>query len=248
MANTRRGPEASRKQQARPRSRRPSASRTSERPSRQGSSYLPGRTTRAAIVRAAEDVLIESGYARFTVLRVAEKLGISPGNVNYYFPTKASLLEALISFTLMQYRRRVRTSATLNEGEASRSLTTVLLWLMDDAASDRTSRLFRELWAISLTDAHVARAMDEFYARSVRAHLRRAKGPSTAKEDSPDLETIVWLIHVISEGITVLFGTRTGSKDLYRRVRAAARDAIAQLLSTAQKTGSAANAESNADS
>jgi AcrR family transcriptional regulator len=66
-------------------------------PSRLGQSYRVGRIKREAILRAAEATLITHGHARFTVERVAARLNISPGNLNYYFPTKASLLEALIS-------------------------------------------------------------------------------------------------------------------------------------------------------
>ena len=113
---------------------------------RLGSTYRPGRATRRAIVEAAEAVLIEHGHARFTVQRVAEKLGISPGNVNYYFPTKASLLETLILFTLMQYRRRVRAAGDkINTGTAE-ALGEAVRWLMDDAIAARTNRLFTNRW------------------------------------------------------------------------------------------------------
>lgn len=186
--------------------------------------------TREAIVRAAESVLIENGHARFTIERVATKLGISPGNVNYYFPTKASLLETLIVFTLSQYRRRVRSAGErFNTGDKE-GLGDVLRWLMEDAVAHHTNRLFRELWAIALNDARIARAMDMFYARSVRAHLRRLTDRSTVSQDTQRLEAIVTLMHVISEGTTVLFGMRPEARAAFGRVREVAHEAIMSLL------------------
>jgi AcrR family transcriptional regulator len=197
---------------------------------RQGSTYRPGRATREAIVQAAEQVLIEHGHARFTVQRVADKLGISPGNVNYYFPTKASLLETLIMFTLMQYRRRVRAAgAKVNSGTAE-AMGEVAQWLMADAVSLRTNRLFRELWAIALNDARLARALDQFYTRSVHAHLRRLTDRSAVTAQTERLEAIVFLLHMISEGTTVLFGMQLRSSELFDRVRNIAQEAIMKLL------------------
>jgi AcrR family transcriptional regulator len=197
---------------------------------RLGSTYRPGRATRQAIVQAAEAVLIEHGHARFTIQRVADKLGISPGNVNYYFPTKASLLKTLILFTLMQYRRRVRAAGEkINSGTAE-ALGEVVRWLMADSVSSRTNRLFRELWAIALNDARLAQSLDEFYTRSVHAHLRRLTDRSAVTAQTERLEAIVFLLHAISEGTTVLFGMQLRSTELLERVRNVAREAIMKLL------------------
>ncbi|MFL6605819.1 MAG: TetR/AcrR family transcriptional regulator [Steroidobacteraceae bacterium] len=199
-------------------------------PRRLGPTYRPGRATQQAIVEAAEAVLIEHGHARFTIQRVADKLGISPGNVNYYFSTKASLLETLILFTLMQYRRRVRSAGkNINSGTAE-ALGEVVRWLMADAVTPRTNRLFRELWAIALNDARLARALDQFYARSVSAHLRRLTDRSAVSAESERLEAIVFLLHAISEGTTVLFGMQLRSSELFERVRGVAHEAIMKLL------------------
>lgn len=198
--------------------------------SRRGSTYEPGRVTREAIVLAAQSVLLEFGHARFTIERVATKLGISPGNVNYYFPTKASLLETLIVFTLSEYRRRVRGAGERFNTGNKESLGDVLRWLMEDAISDHTNRLFRELWALALNDARIAKAMDAFYARSVRAHLRRLKDRTDVHGEPQRLEAIVLFMHLLSEGSTVLFGMRPEARDTFERVREIAHEAFMTLL------------------
>jgi AcrR family transcriptional regulator len=161
---------------------------------------------------------------------VARKLGISPGNVNYYFPTKGSLLETLIVFTLGEYRRRVRGAGEqFNTGD-KQGLGDVLGWLMEDAITPETNRLFRELWALALNDARIAKAMDGFYARSVRAHIRRLTERKELSQDPQRLEAIVLLMHIISEGTTVLFGTRPEARPTFERVRGLAHEAFMSLL------------------
>jgi AcrR family transcriptional regulator len=198
--------------------------------SRSGQTYERGRVTRQAIVRAAESILIEHGHAKFTVQRVAAKIGISPGNLNYYFPTKASLLETLIIYTLAQYRHRVRAAGEAMNTGSREALGKVLLWLMEDARSDHTSRLFRELWAMAPHEPRIAKAMDRFYSRSVNAHLRRLEEASGSSRAGEDIEAIVYLMHVMSEGSTVIFGTLPQAQPLFDRVRSAAHRAIVHLL------------------
>jgi len=192
-------------------------------------SFRAGQATREAIIKAAGTVLVEQGQAQFSVQRVAKAMGISPGNLNYYFPTRASLLGALILHTLGQYRLRTRAiEAMTTASSRPAGADAVLRWLMRDAKSGSTSRLFRQLWALAATDAATATAMDQFYTRSVRGHLRRLGLHPGAGNLDP--EALLFLVHVISEGTTVLFGTRQRSAALYRRVENLAAGAIRQLF------------------
>ena len=52
--------------------------------------------TRAALLQAAIDTLVEEGYAAMTTRRVAERAGVSQGTQMHYFPTKTDFVgEAL---------------------------------------------------------------------------------------------------------------------------------------------------------
>ena len=52
--------------------------------------------SRAALLDAAVDCLIEDGYARLTTRRVAERAGVSQGTQMHYFPTKTTFLTEAI--------------------------------------------------------------------------------------------------------------------------------------------------------
>src|ERR1700738_2663025 len=64
--------------------------------------------TRPAMLTAAEDVLIQFGYADFTTRKVAKAAGIAIGNLTYHFPNKANLTEALIDYVLERYLEHIR--------------------------------------------------------------------------------------------------------------------------------------------
>jgi AcrR family transcriptional regulator len=51
--------------------------------------------TRSAIVEAAEQVMLEEGYAAASTRRVAARAGLKPSLVHYYFPTTEDLLLAV---------------------------------------------------------------------------------------------------------------------------------------------------------
>jgi AcrR family transcriptional regulator len=54
-----------------------------------------GRKRRAEIVAVARHQLLTFGYDNFVIHQIAEEVGISPGNLQYYFPTRDDLLIAV---------------------------------------------------------------------------------------------------------------------------------------------------------
>ena len=54
-----------------------------------------GKKTRADILRAYNDLVHEKGVRHITVKKIAQKAGISPGNLNYYFKKKSDIGYAL---------------------------------------------------------------------------------------------------------------------------------------------------------
>ncbi|TQV79175.1 TetR/AcrR family transcriptional regulator [Denitrobaculum tricleocarpae] len=56
-----------------------------------------GEARRDAIEVEGRRMLLEEGYARVSLRAIAMRLGISVGNLQYYFPTKDDLVEAVIA-------------------------------------------------------------------------------------------------------------------------------------------------------
>ena len=54
------------------------------------------KDTRLQIIRLGAKLFIEEGYSSTTMKRISSELGLSPGNITFYFPTKDHLLAILI--------------------------------------------------------------------------------------------------------------------------------------------------------
>lgn len=69
------------------------------------------RETQDAILRAAIDLLVEQGYARFSTIAVAAKAGVSRGARENYFRTKYDLIAAAWRAALVRATEQARTLA-----------------------------------------------------------------------------------------------------------------------------------------
>lgn len=72
-----------------------------------------GRANREAIVAAAADLFWREGYASATLAGVAAAAGIPPGNLFYYFRTKAELAQAVAEIFVAETEAMLRAT----EGE-----------------------------------------------------------------------------------------------------------------------------------
>ena len=59
--------------------------------------------SRESIIDAAEAVVVEMGAVHMSLDVVAKKAGVSKGGLMYHFPTKESLLKAMIGRLVMQF-------------------------------------------------------------------------------------------------------------------------------------------------
>ncbi len=183
---------------------------------------LSGASTRERVLLAARRVLVRNGYARFSIRRVADIAGIAVGNLTYHFPSKRKLLRALIESLIAEYRIGIERFYEDLTTRPESSLVKLVEWLLHDAASVISSRIFRELWAMALHDGVVARAIDDFYDVSIDkiVTLLREAHPGL---DTRDALELVHLLALMSEGTNVVYGTRLN--------RAVALDRLTQVAS-----------------
>lgn len=104
------------------------------------------------ILQAALEHIANAGYQSLSLERVAGRVGISKGNLQYYFPTRSSLLQA--AFAEQIERHKAQWSAVIgrpapNAAERMRHLIAFEL----NANSDRTFvALVLERWALAERD------------------------------------------------------------------------------------------------
>ena len=137
--------------------------RSSTRPAPRQRRRRDGPPALDRILEGARQVLLTHGYAGFTTRRVATAARMRPGNLSYHFPSKRELLRALIATLVDDYSKRLAAFLAEPGVPLGKEIQTLVAWLLSDAVADETVRIFRELWAISLHDAVIRRAADDFY-------------------------------------------------------------------------------------
>jgi AcrR family transcriptional regulator len=119
--------------------------------------------TRAALLDATFDAIVELGYRGATTTEVAHRAGVSLGALLHHFPTKADLLGAAIAdvFTRRQeeYRKAV---APLGPATDKLDASIDLLWSM---YSGPTFTAWLELWVAARSDPDLAVTITEIDRR-----------------------------------------------------------------------------------
>ena len=154
----------------------------------------------AEIVKAGAEILLDEGFSSLTKRRIANRLGISHGNVSYYFPTRESLWHAVIDYELKEYYQRHHGdfNADLNDAQACFD-EFVVRWI--DEYNDRVVRIFfSHIIAFAEVNEAVAKIRDEVYEEFFEGTLSRARALDLRVEDK-ELELRVLEVMVVLEGL-----------------------------------------------
>ena len=113
--------------------------------------------TRAALLSATVDTLVESGYRNTATQAVAKRAGVSYGALLHHFPTKADLLSAAVQHLFDQRIAEFRKAmADIPPHVPKVDAAIDLLWAMFQGA---TFTAWLELWVGARTDPELAAAV-----------------------------------------------------------------------------------------
>jgi len=116
-------------------------------------------TTRAALLAATVDTLVERGYSAVTTSDVARRAGVSYGALLHHFPTKADLLCAAVGHLLDQRIAEFRKAmANLPPDTATRDGAIDVLWSMFQGP---TFTAWLELFVGARTEPELAAAVEQ---------------------------------------------------------------------------------------
>ncbi|MHB8670280.1 MAG: TetR/AcrR family transcriptional regulator [Acidimicrobiales bacterium] len=122
--------------------------------------------TRAALLDAALECLVERGYAASTTTEVARRAGVSRGAQLHHFPTKTELLTAAVEHLCQRRTAEFRAAfADADPGPDRVEAAIDLLWSM---FAGPTFVAWAELWLASRTDPDLRRAVVDMDRRFIR--------------------------------------------------------------------------------
>jgi AcrR family transcriptional regulator len=139
----------------------------------------------AQIVVAARQSFQEDGYAGFTTRRVAARVGITLGNLQYYFRTKEELLHVSLQTHLRGIVNEYREIATRPGIKAAPRCTALVERMIRDIYETDLPKFIFQVWALSQHDPQVAQLVDETYAayRGLFARLLAEIQPTLTDEE-----------------------------------------------------------------
>jgi AcrR family transcriptional regulator len=113
--------------------------------------------TRAALLDAAIDCLVERGYAATTTIETARRAGVSRGAQLHHFPTKAELLAGAVEHLFDRRRAEFLDAFAAIDPDADRlDAALELLWSMFQGPAFVA---WTELWVAARTDPELAAAV-----------------------------------------------------------------------------------------
>jgi AcrR family transcriptional regulator len=117
----------------------------------------------ANIIDVGVEILRTEGFTALTKRRIAKRLGISDGNVSYYFPTRESLWQGVIEYELkFYYQKHYGNREASDDDPVGRFDEFVRLWFKE--YEDRELRIFfAQLLAFAEVSEFVAKQRDEIY-------------------------------------------------------------------------------------
>ena len=166
--------------------------------------YAVGEASRGRILEAAEKVLARDGYHAFSTRRVAQECSISVGNLTYYFPTKSSLIEALMEGIYERYERRYTERKDAATRDSPDWLADLLNEMLRDAVDSEATGLFLELWVMAKHHGFGNEVINRFYERSAQA-IAEALSNEPADLSKVELLRIAYFVLALIDGVGAVF-------------------------------------------
>lgn len=165
-----------------------------------------GRLRVKNILEVAQQILADEGYHSLTLRKIAHKLGISSGNVTYYFANKEQLLKAIIVGNLARYEEMFEREASSYRADPKSRVRAYFTALIADAQNSKSQRFFYQLWALSSHNEEAARQRDGVYAHFRSQLLVQLTAVRPDLDDVEILRKSVVLMSLI-EGLNVICGS-----------------------------------------
>ncbi len=154
----------------------------------------------ADIVKAGAEILLDEGFSSLTKRRIAQRLGISHGNVSYYFPTRESLWHAVVDYELKEYYQRHHGVLIADPSDPQAYFDAFVVGWIDEY-NDRVVRIFfSHIIAFAEVNESVAKIRDEIYEEFFDETMKRARALDL-RVDEQELERRVLEVMVVPEGL-----------------------------------------------
>ncbi|TMK87078.1 MAG: TetR family transcriptional regulator [Actinobacteria bacterium] len=175
--------------------------------------------TRAKVLDATVDCLIELGYAGTTTTLISERAGVSRGAQLHHFPTKAELVAAAVEHLANRLGQDLQREAAALPADGDRVTAAIdLLW---SRFSTPLFPAWLELWVAARTDPELAASLRPLEAR-LRAGIEKQGSTMFSAGAGTDYELIAQLTFYLMQGMALdrILGHESPKRRIQREVAA----------------------------
>ena len=167
--------------------------------------YARGQDGFEHILRSALSLLVNHGSTALTLRRIAAESGMNVGNLNYYFRSKEELIRELLNAVISSYEESFDEIIHEPGASAEARLENLVMLVLEDITTKKTTRFFPELWAMANHDPFIHDRMSELYDRA-RVSLNELIAEINPELPSDQREILALFISGSMEGMTVFAG------------------------------------------
>jgi AcrR family transcriptional regulator len=166
--------------------------------------YKKSEISIAHIVEATMRVLARQGYARTSLMDIANEVGMSKGAVHYHFPTKEALITQVLEHAVEAVAERTRKVWVAGENPLA-SMRSALreLWAVRSALSDDV-KVVGDLLFQSIHDANLRQPLATYYRfafSQVEEQLRTAQSHGLRPKIDPSF--LPRILHALLDGLAL---------------------------------------------
>jgi len=167
--------------------------------------YLKGQERILQILEAARDILIDQGYAGLSMRKIATAVGITIGNLHYYYPSKKDLIADLLDHVIQAYLLEFDTVRREAGESPEHQFIALISLIIADLTTRETTNFFPELWAMANHDEMAAERMHELY-RKARLDINELVAQINPALSDDEREQVSLFISASIEGLTPFIG------------------------------------------
>ncbi len=164
--------------------------------------HKKGRERRRQIIEAATKRLVSRGMPGLVLRDIADEMGITHGNLQYYFATKLDLLRAIFDDEIEKFTTGMDAAIQTSE-DPSLIISKIIDSNVEHLTSDRT-KLWRILFTIADQDesfAEILKRENDLY-EDIFAEQLRVLAPDTSEER---IRRVSKIIRMVIDGMAIEF-------------------------------------------
>lgn len=181
-----------------------------------------GQLTALSILLAAEKLLVDAGYHNFSLRKVAASAGLTLGNLQYYFPSKDSLIKAMLDNCIQRYLDELEEIRARVGEDPEMQFRAIISEIVRDLNKKSTTVFFPEVWSLANHDDHALAFLDAMYDR-YRMVLIEVMSAINPELSPAQLKRLAVFVSASIEGHTMFIG--------YQKPWARETDSIVEMAS-----------------